>query len=63
MRAQSYLETWPPSQWRTQHYVLHDWRVRGLKRPLTGTHWIQHGNRHLLVSTSSGKVSQVVRAR
>lgn len=52
-----------PSQWRTQHYVVHDWRVRGLKRPLTGTHWIQHGNQYLLVSTSSGKVSQVVRAR
>lgn len=63
MRAQSYLETWPPSQWRTQHYVLHDERVRGWKRPFTGTHRTQHGNRHLLVSTSSGKVSQVVRAR
>ena len=63
MRAQSYLETWPPSQWRTQHYVLHDERVRGWKRPFTGTHWTQHVNRYLLVSTSSGKVSQVVRAR
>lgn len=52
-----------PSQWRTPHYVVNDWRGHGLNRPPKGMHWIQHGNQYLLISTNSGKISQVVRGR
>lgn len=49
-----------PAQYRTQHYVVNDWKKHGLKQPPKGKHWIQHGADYLLISKSNGLIAQVL---
>jgi Ni/Co efflux regulator RcnB len=51
-----------PAQYRSQHYVVNDWRRHGLHQPGRGQHWIQHGGDYLLVSIATGVIAQLVLA-
>lgn len=49
-----------PPQYRTQHYVVNDWRRHGLKQPPRGYQWVQYGGDYLLVAIASGIISQLI---
>lgn len=49
-----------PPQYRTQHYVVNDWRGHGLKRPPRGYQWVQNGGDYLLVAIATGVISQLI---
>ena len=49
-----------PAQYRTPHYVVHDWKRHGLKQPPRGQQWVQYGKDYLLVSIASGVIAQLV---
>ena len=49
-----------PAQYRSQHYVVHDWQRHGLQRPGRGQQWIQNGNDYLLVAVASGVIASMV---
>lgn len=49
-----------PPAWRSNHYVVDDWRGHGLSRPPRGYHWVQAGSDYLLVAIASGLIAQVI---
>lgn len=50
-----------PAQYRTQHYVVNNWKQHGLKQPPKGKQWIQYGADYLLITKSNGLIAQVLR--
>lgn len=49
----------PPS-YRTQHYVVRDWRGHRLHAPPRGHYWVQNGADYLLVAIATGVIAQIV---
>jgi Ni/Co efflux regulator RcnB len=49
-----------PKQYRTQHYVVNDWRRHGLKQPPRGQQWVQYGGDYLLVAIATGVITQLI---
>lgn len=52
-----------PQQYRTNHYVVNDWRGHGLKQPPRGQHWVQYGGDYLLVAIATGVITQLILGR
>jgi Ni/Co efflux regulator RcnB len=49
-----------PSNYRSNHYVVDNWRTHGLKAPPRGQHWVQVGGDYLLVSIATGVIASVL---
>ncbi len=49
-----------PSNYRSNHYVVDNWRTHGLHAPRRGQHWVQVGNDYLLVSIATGVIASIL---
>ena len=49
-----------PSSYRSNHYVVDNWRTHGLHAPQRGQHWVQVGNEYLLVSIATGVIASIL---
>ncbi|WP_255437580.1 RcnB family protein [Comamonas flocculans] len=49
-----------PSQYRSRHYVVNNWRAHRLSRPPRGYHWVQYGADYVLVAIATGVIAQVI---
>ena len=49
-----------PSAYRTQHYVVRDWRGHHLYAPPRGHYWVQNGADYLLVAIATGVIVQIM---
>ena len=52
-----------PAQYRTQHYVVNDWKRHGLKQPPRGQQWVQYGSDYVLVAVATGVIMQLILGR
>ncbi len=48
------------SDYRSQQYVVNDWRGHRLSAPPRGQHWVQTGNDYVLVAIATGIIAQVL---
>lgn len=49
-----------PPQYRSQQYVVHDWRGHHLSAPPRGYQWVQYGGDYMMVAIASGVITQLV---
>lgn len=49
-----------PAQYRSNHYVVDDWRGHHLSAPPRGYHWVQTGSDFVLVAIASGIIAQLL---
>ncbi len=49
-----------PPQYRTNHYVVNDWRGHNLSAPPRGYHWVQSGSDYVLVAIATGVIMQLL---
>jgi Ni/Co efflux regulator RcnB len=47
-------------EYRTQHYVVNDWRAHRLSAPPRGYQWVQNGSDFVLVAIATGVIASVV---
>lgn len=47
-------------EYRSNTYVVQDWRGNHLRQPPRGYYWLHIGNRYVLASRDHGTVSQVI---
>ena len=46
-----------PSEYRSNQYVVSDWRNRHLSTPPRGYHWVEANNRYVLASIANGIIA------
>lgn len=49
-----------PSEYRSNQYVVSDWRSHHLSAPPRGQHWVQTGNDYVLVAVATGIIASVL---
>lgn len=49
-----------PQQYRSNHYVVNDWRGHHLSAPPRGYQWIQSGGDYLLIAIATGVISSMI---
>lgn len=49
-----------PSQYRSNSYVVDDWRGHHLNAPPRGYHWVQTGGDYVLVAIASGIIASIL---
>lgn len=49
-----------PVVYRTQRYVVEDWRGHGLRNPPRGYHWVQTGGDYVLVAIATGIILELL---
>ena len=49
-----------PREYRSNQYVVNDWRGARLHAPHRGHHWVRAGNDYLLVAVATGIIAQVL---
>lgn len=49
-----------PRQYRSERYVVNDWRGHRLHQPPRGYHWVQYGGDYMLVAIASGVITQLL---
>jgi Ni/Co efflux regulator RcnB len=49
-----------PAQYRTNQYVVDDWRGHHLTQPPRGYHWVQSGGDYILVAIATGIILQLL---
>jgi len=49
-----------PPEYRSNSYVVDDWRGHHLYAPPRGYHWVQQGNDYLLVAIATGIIASVL---
>jgi len=49
-----------PSRYRTNQYVVDNWRGHHLSRPPRGYHWVQTGADYVLVAAATGIIAQIM---
>lgn len=47
-------------QYRDNQYVVEDWRGHHLSRPPRGHHWVQVGDRYVLVAVATGIIASII---
>lgn len=47
-------------EYRSQRYVVSDWRARHLSAPPRGHHWVRAGNDYVLAAIATGIIAQVL---
>ncbi|WP_245606829.1 RcnB family protein [Simplicispira psychrophila] len=55
-----YRGTRMPPAYRTQHYVVNDWRMHHLTAPPRGYYWVQNGADYLLIAIATGVIAQII---
>lgn len=48
-----------PAQYRSNQYVVNDWRSHRLSAPPRGYHWVQTGGDYVLIAISTGIILQL----
>jgi Ni/Co efflux regulator RcnB len=49
-----------PMQYRSNRYVVDDWRGHHLSAPPRGYHWVQSGGDYILVAIATGVIMQLL---
>jgi Ni/Co efflux regulator RcnB len=49
-----------PSQYRSNQYVVDDWRGHHLNAPPRGYHWVQTGGDYVLVAIATGVIASIL---
>ena len=49
-----------PAQYRSNQYVVEDWRGHRLSAPPRGYHWVQTGGDYVLVAIATGVILQLL---
>ena len=49
-----------PPQYRTNQYVVSDWKNNNLRKPPRGYHWVRANNQYVLAALASGVISDVI---
>jgi Ni/Co efflux regulator RcnB len=49
-----------PSQFRSNRYVVEDWRGHHLNAPPRGYHWVQTGGDYVLVAIATGIIASIL---
>jgi Ni/Co efflux regulator RcnB len=49
-----------PNQYRSNQYVVNDWRAHRLSAPPRGYHWVQTGSDYVLVAIATGVIMQLL---
>jgi Ni/Co efflux regulator RcnB len=49
-----------PNDYRSNQYVVSDWRGHHLNAPPRGQHWVQAGNDYVLAAIATGIITQVL---
>jgi Ni/Co efflux regulator RcnB len=49
-----------PMQYRSNRYVVDDWRGHNLSAPPRGYHWVQSGGDYVLVAIATGVIMQLL---
>ena len=47
-------------EYRSNRYVVSDWRARHLSAPPRGHHWVRAGNDYVLAAIATGVIAQVL---
>ena len=47
-------------EYRSNRYVVSDWRTRRLSAPPRGHHWVRAGNDYVLAAIATGVIAQVL---
>ena len=47
-------------EYRSNRYVVSDWRERRLSAPPRGHHWVQAGNDYVLAAVATGIIAQIL---
>jgi Ni/Co efflux regulator RcnB len=50
-------------EYRSNQYVVEDWRAHQLPRPPRGQQWVQVGSDYVLVDKRTGRIGQTLRDR
>ena len=49
-----------PPQYRTNQYVVSDWKTNHLRKPPRGYHWVRANNQYVLAALASGVISDII---
>jgi Ni/Co efflux regulator RcnB len=49
-----------PSQYRSNQYVVDDWRGHHLRQPPRGYHWVQSGGDYVLAAIATGVIADLI---
>jgi Ni/Co efflux regulator RcnB len=49
-----------PSQYRSNQYVVNDWRGHHLRQPPRGYHWVQSGSDYVLAAVATGVIADLI---
>lgn len=49
-----------PPQYRTNQYVVSDWKNNNLRKPPRGYHWVRANNQYVLAAVASGVISDII---
>ena len=48
------------ADYRSDQYVVSDWRGHHLRKPPRGRHWVQVNDRYMLVAIGTGLIAEIV---
>jgi Ni/Co efflux regulator RcnB len=49
-----------PTQYRTNQYVVSDWKNNHLRQPPRGYHWVRANNQYVLAAVASGVIADII---
>jgi Ni/Co efflux regulator RcnB len=49
-----------PAQYRSNQYVVSDWRGHHLRQPPRGYHWVQSGSDYVLAAIATGVIADIL---
>jgi Ni/Co efflux regulator RcnB len=49
-----------PPQYRTNQYVVSDWKTNHLRKPPRGYHWVRANNQYVLTALASGVIADII---
>lgn len=49
-----------PENYRSNQYVVSDWRGHHLRQPPRGYHWVQSGNDYVLTAIATGVIADLI---
>ncbi len=52
-----------PTTYRSNRYVVNDWRARHLRQPPRGYHWVRADNDYVLAAVATGLIASIIAGR
>jgi Ni/Co efflux regulator RcnB len=49
-----------PAQYRSNQYVVSDWKANRLRKPPRGYHWVRANNQYVLAALASGVIADII---